>query len=117
MNLFLEKFINWSKEEGNILAVVLVGSYAREAQRPDSDIDLVIITQNPKVYLVSDNWTKTFGEVMKISNEDWGLVQVRRVFYKNALEVEFGITTKDWLDNPGSKKIIEKGMKMLYQRE
>jgi UTP:GlnB (protein PII) uridylyltransferase len=34
----------WARAQKNILAVALVGSYARKTARPASDIDLVMLT-------------------------------------------------------------------------
>jgi hypothetical protein len=37
----------WARAQKNILAVALVGSYARKTARPASDIDLVMLTYEP----------------------------------------------------------------------
>ena len=94
---FITEFTEWAKEQDEILGVLLVGSYARNSARPDSDIDLVIITNKPEIYLNDDRWIKNFGVVKQIREEDYKMVQARRVFYKNGLEVEYGITTKEWV--------------------
>ena len=39
----LDKFLEQLQNKNNILAVILFGSYARGNNRPDSDIDLVVI--------------------------------------------------------------------------
>ncbi|MBI2599753.1 nucleotidyltransferase domain-containing protein [Candidatus Daviesbacteria bacterium] len=118
---FLTEFIHWVKKQREILAVVLVGSYARGTAKPDSDIDLVIITNDPKAYLDNGDWMKIFGEIREIKNEDFKFVQARRVFYQNGLEVEYGITTPEWVNtNPvdlGTKKVITAGAKILYDKD
>ncbi len=118
---FLEKFKQWAANQDNIKAVALVGSYARGTAEPDSDVDLVIITNNPKSFLENDLWLQKFGQVKGIKNEDWGLVRSKRVFYENGLEVEFGITTPEWAKinsvDPGTKKVISDGLKILYDKD
>lgn len=117
---FLENFKQWTTSQDNIEAVALVGSYARGTARPDSDIDLVIITNDPKLLLENVLWLKNFGQIKEIKNEDWGLIQSKRVFYKNGPEVEFGITTPKWAKidpvDPGTKQVVSNGVKILYDK-
>ncbi|MCR4305973.1 MAG: nucleotidyltransferase domain-containing protein [Candidatus Daviesbacteria bacterium] len=118
---FIIEFTGWVKDQKEILAVLLVGSYARNTARQDSDIDLVIITDQPEVYLDSDKWIKNFGEVREIIKEDYKMVQVRRVFYDNGLEIEYGITIKEWAKvdpiDPGTKRVIKGGARVLFDRD
>lgn len=118
INVFLEKIVVWGKENSDILGLCYVGSWARNTARADSDLDLVIITSNPKKYLSDRNWISKFGSIRNIKEEDWGLVKTLRVFYKNNLEVEFNIAAVKWASidpiDPGTKKVILDGMKILY---
>lgn len=117
---FIAEFIKWAESQKEILGVLLVGSYARNSAKPESDIDLVIITDQPEIYLEDERWIKGFGEVKEITKEDYKMVQVRRVFYSNGLEVEYGITTKEWAKiNPvdsGTEKVISDGAKILLDK-
>lgn len=58
---FIEEYTKWAEAQEEILGVMLVGSYARNSARPDSDIDLVIITNRLEIYLEDDTWVKEFG--------------------------------------------------------
>lgn len=117
---FIAEFIKWAESQKEILGVLLVGSYARNSARQDSDIDLVIITDQPEIYLEDDKWIKNFGKVREIIEEDYKMVQARRVFYDNGLEVEYGITTPEWAKvNPidlGTRKVISDGTKILLDK-
>ena len=75
-------------------AIALVGSYARGAARDDSDIDLVILMDQPQNYLKNLKWIKHFGIVEKQQTEDYGKLTSIRVWYQNSAvaEVEYGIT-------------------------
>ena len=119
-NQFITEFTKWVREQKEIWAVLLVGSYARDSAKPDSDIDLVVITDEPEIYLDNDLWIKGFGEVKEIIKEDYKAVQVRRVFYGNGLEVEYGITTPDWAKvdpvDPGTERVIKDGAKILLDK-
>ena len=49
--------------------------------------------------------------------EDYSLVQSLRVFYKNGMEVEFGITSLDWIAETELKstgKILSGGYRVIY---
>ena len=51
------------------------------------------------------------------SNEDWGLVQSRRVHYADGPEVEFGLTTTKWAAlplDPGTRQVVADGFEILY---
>lgn len=51
INNFLEKVRKWADKQKDIKAILLVGSYARGQAHNDSDIDLVLLTNEPNKYL------------------------------------------------------------------
>lgn len=89
---FLDAFVVWASDQSAVQAVALVGSYARGEARDDSDIDLVILTDQPQKYLEDSRWTERFGTVENHQTEDYGKLTSVRVWYQNRLEVEYGIT-------------------------
>jgi uncharacterized protein len=114
----LKSFSKWAEKEENILAVGLVGSYARDEAKPESDVDLMIIVKNPAIY-INNSWIKKFGEIEKIKDETWGQVKTKRVFFKNGLEVEFNFDKKTWADplDSGTQRVVGDGMKILVDKE
>lgn len=48
---FLQLLVSWAWHEPKIQSVVLVGSYARGAQRPFSDLDLILLTPDRAYFL------------------------------------------------------------------
>lgn len=116
---FLNAFVAWASDQPDVQAIALVGSYARGAARDDSDIDLVILTDQPHEYLDEIAWIARFGVVEKHQAEDYGKLISLRVWYQNRLEVEYGITTPDWAALPldaGTRKVISDGMIVLFER-
>lgn len=117
---FLDSLQQWTAREECILATALVGSFARGTATDDSDIDLILITEQPHVYLQDNQWLEAFGHVLKVGIEDWGLVQSKRAFYEGNLEVEFGITTPQWAaTNPldsGTRRVLADGVRVLSDR-
>ena len=110
-------FGRWAAAQSDVKAVALVGSYARDAATPGSDIDLLILVADVDNYIRDQSWVSLFGEVTERLEEDWGRVTSLRAFYKNGLEVEYGFSTPDWADTPidaGSFRVVSDGMKILF---
>lgn len=117
---FLNALVAWASDQSDVQAIALVGSYARGAAREDSDIDLVILTNQPAKYLDDIQWTERFGSVDKHQTEDYGKLISFRVWYLNGPEVEYGITTPDWAAtplDPGTREVILGEMIVLFERE
>jgi uncharacterized protein len=119
--VFLSALEAWAKKQPDILAVAIIGSHAKGMAGPDSDIDIVIIADDPDRYSETSSWLECFGRIRSISNEDWGLLQSRRVHYLAGLEVEFGITNRKWAHthpiDPGTKRVVSDGMRILHDPE
>jgi hypothetical protein len=116
---FLDSFVGWASAQPDVQGIALVGSYARGAARDDSDIDLVILTDQPQNYLADIPWMERFGIVEKQQTEDYGKLISVRVYYQNGYEVEYGITRPDWASIPldvGTRKVISDGMVVLFER-
>lgn len=116
---FLDAFVAWASDRSDVQGIALVGSYARGEARDDSDIDLVILTDQPKTYLDDMEWAERFGNITKHETEDYGKLTSVRVWYQNGPEVEYGITTPDWAAIPldaGTREVISGGMIVLFER-
>ena len=116
---FLSAVAQWASAQPDIVSVALVGSHARDTAEPTSDVDLVILTICPQRYLQVTDWTETFGPIVKQAIEDWGKVTSLRVWYERGKEVEFGITTPEWVAHPideGTWKVISDGIRILFDR-
>ena len=117
---FIKTVKRWAASKIDIHAVALVGSYARGAAALKSDIDLVIIMDDPRSYLENTDWLQNFGMPEKQELEDYGLVTSLRAWFHDGKEVEFGLTTPVWISSPldeGTRKTIRDGMQVLFERE
>ncbi len=113
----LEAVVGWAREDPAVRGVALVGSHAREAARPESDVDLVVLARRPEELVRDPAWVARFGEVGSIAEEDWGRVTSLRVFYRDGPEVEFGLTDPGWADAPpdeGTRRVVMDGLRLLY---
>jgi predicted nucleotidyltransferase len=112
--------MRWSSTRPDIQAVALIGSYARNAATETSDVDLVILADDPRAYLDDLEWTKVFGIVITRQVEDYGMLTSLRVWYESGLEIEYGFATREWIRVPldeGTKRAINDGMRVLFERE
>ena len=80
----------------------------------------VILTSEPEIYLADARWLAAFGDVSRVEDEDWGMVQAKRVYYADGLEAEVGITAPEWAwtepVDPGTARVVRDGMRVLYDR-
>jgi predicted nucleotidyltransferase len=117
---FLATFSVWAAEQPAIHAVALVGSYARGTANELSDVDLVIVTDDPATYVWDSAWSHTFGAVTRLQREEYGKVTSLRTWYDDGLEVEYGFTDVTWVEAPldeGTQHVISSGLQVLFERD
>lgn len=115
----LQAVVKWAEGAPDVYGAALVGSYARGEAKPDSDVDLVILTLNPSALIAEPDWINAFGSPRSLQVEDWGRLTSLRVWYREDLEVEFGITSLEWARVPldeGSRRVIQDGMRILLDK-
>ncbi|MGA2537629.1 MAG: nucleotidyltransferase domain-containing protein, partial [Terracidiphilus sp.] len=104
----------------DILGIAIVGSHARGTAKPGSDVDVVMIVDDQVHYLETSEWPERFGCTCSIRHEDWGLLQLKRVYYAAGREVEFGITAPAWARtgpiDPGTRQVVLDGIRVVYDR-
>ena len=118
-NIFLKQVRTWADSQAQVLAAALVGSWARGSAKPDSDIDLVLIVENPIDFLEDTTWISRFGIPQNQQVKEYGAVTSLRVWYADGKEVEFGFTTPDWIAeplDPGTRQVINAGCRVILDR-
>jgi predicted nucleotidyltransferase len=109
--------VAWAAGRKDVRAVALVGSYARGGAGADSDIDLMLLVDDPPALAADQGWAAGFAPIDRVQTEDWGEVTSVRVWYLNGLEVEFAIADPDWARLPldeGSAQVLLHGFASLY---
>jgi predicted nucleotidyltransferase len=109
----------WAMSRTDVRALALVGSRARGDARPDSDVDFVVLVERPEDLLRDTAWVGNFGQVSRLSVEDWGRVTAVRAWYANGVEVEFGLATTEWATNAdaGTSRVLSDGVRVLIDRD
>ena len=113
----LKHVAEWGRSDSRITAVILVGSQARGTATATSDVDLVILTDDPLGLLGQNDWAQSLGSVLRWKDEDWGAVRSRRVWYADGLEVDFGFALPAWLAEPldvGTRNVVQRGYRMVF---
>ncbi len=116
-------FVRWAVMHDQVLAVALLGSYARDEARPDSDVDLIVITSDPGHFRHQTQWVndipwKQMGiEVSFWADEDYGALWSRRLVLSTGGEVEVGFAAPSWaaIDHidAGTHQVVHGGIRIL----
>ena len=96
-----------------------MGSYACGRATERSDVDLVVLVEQPGKYLHNRAWARAFGNVLNEQVEDYGNLISLRIHYEDQLEVEYGLTDENWAAAPlneGTREVICGGMTVLFER-
>ncbi len=113
----------YAKSNNQILAIGLCGSWARGTARPDSDIDLSIITENKLIFKKTDwieelDFEKINETIKYFEDRVYGRVWSRHVFLNSKTEIEFSFADKSWADtdnlDEGTRKVVSDGYKIIY---
>lgn len=117
---YLQAVARWATTRDDIIGALLVGSYASGQAGAESDVDLVLICDDPSSVFTERSWAEVFGPTASIGEEEWGRVQSLRVHYRNGLEIEFGMTDMRWLAQPldaGTAAVLEQGYRIIYEKD
>ena len=108
----------WAQGRPNIVAVGLVGSWARGDARMDSDVDVVLLTEDRTLYLEDDAWVREVGGVELVWTRRWGTVTERRFDLPFGLEVELVAVLPSWAAtdpvDEGMRRVVTEGVSVVY---
>ena len=85
-----------------------------------SDLDLVILSDDPGQLIDRDGWWSFLGDARLIRTQAWGVVVERRLELAPALEVELNIASRTWARVPldaGTRKVLSDGARPLFDPE
>ena len=119
----LSELLTWVERERAARGLALVGSYARGAARQDSDVDLVVLVENPAPFLEGSwldetDWRRVGASPVETRFVQYGVVWSNHVQLENGLEVEFGFVPLSWAGarplDLGTRRVISEGCRILY---
>lgn len=113
----LDDLVARCSQRADVRAVALVGSWARDDARYDSDVDVVLLTTDRDRYLATDDWALALGAKV-IATRQRGVLTERRVLMATGVQVDFGVVDLSWaatapLDE-GTAKVARDGLIPIY---
>jgi uncharacterized protein len=124
--LLLDAVTAWAKERPDVAALALVGSLARNEARPDSDVDLVCLMDDPAAYRLSDGWLRQIHweaagqRVRDWRDADYGALWSRHIRLQSGLVVEMGFAAHTWAAtgpvDAGTARVVRDGCVILVDK-
>ncbi|MFB7334073.1 nucleotidyltransferase domain-containing protein [Streptomyces adustus] len=118
INDVIDRITRWARGREDVVGLLLVGSCARNAARPDSDIDIVLLTTDESRYLLENAWAMELGLGEPIRTRSWGPITERRCSTASGLEVELGIGSPSWAKtdpvDSGTHRVVTDGARVLH---
>jgi predicted nucleotidyltransferase len=113
-----ERITAWARERPDVRGAALVGSWAGGEPGPDSDLDVLLITDAPDAYTTGTPWTEELPDAELVETRDWGALTERRLRFPSGLEVELGIAPPAWAStdplDAGTRRVVRDGLWILH---
>jgi enterochelin esterase-like enzyme len=113
----LDKLREWGRERA-IPGIARVGFNPCGIPRPESDVALVILRDDPPALAGDADWMARFGSVRRVSDEDWGPIKAKRVHYADGNVVEFAFASPEWAAtepcDAGTLAVVKSGVRVVY---
>ncbi len=121
--MILDDILEWSKQNNNILAVIITGSHSRDDNSVDefSDYDVELIAKDPQSLKDNNDWFHQFGNVIVFEAFDEGQeYPTRLVIYEDGLKVDFTLADEKRLSNMkinGLNNLYQRGYRVLLDKQ
>ncbi len=119
-NGILNHVRSWAAGRSQIAAVALVGSWARNEQRMDSDVDIVVLATDTEVFVRDEGWIAdaTPDQAVLVKTAEWGVLVERRLLLASGIELEFGFVAPSWAStapiDPGTLRVVANGCRPIH---
>ena len=121
VRLFLTSLREWAQGRPDVVAVALAGSWVHGDARMDSDVDIVLLTEDQKPYLEGEAWLHELGGVRLLKTCQWGPLTERRFALPSGLEVELGVASPSWASTDPvdevTRQVVTDGVAVVYDPE
>jgi hypothetical protein len=119
----LAPVVAWARCRSDIVGVALAGSWVRGAARDDSDIDLILLVADPRIFR-RDDWLAEIqwheARPAQWRDADYGVVWSRHVRLIPPCEIELTFCSPSWAGtdpvDAGTAKVISDGCQVLLDK-
>ncbi len=91
----IDNFVRWAQPRRDLRAAIVIGSRARSERPADewSDLDLILVTADPQLYLDRTDWIEQIGQpwLTFLEGTATGGDMERRVLFAGGLDVDFAV--------------------------
>lgn len=114
----------WARSRADILGLAVVGSQARGTARPDSDIDVVVLTPEPERFRSDALWLAEIDwrdqAITDSYDAQYGSAWSRHVQLQSSSQIEFTFCTPSWTAtnpiDPGTLTVVSGGCRVLVDK-
>jgi len=119
VELLLERARDWASSRADVAAVALVGSWVRGEEGLDSDVDLIVLTDDPPAYTQEEDWIGALAPgASLVRTGDWVAIVERRLRLPSGLEVDVGVGRPTWAAvapvDPGTQRVLRDGLRIVH---
>jgi len=123
MDLIEAAVADWARSQDDVKVALVVGSQARPEMPADrwSDLDVVLVVDDPETYAHDARWVEQFGNpVLTFLEETVAGQRERRVLYEAGEDVDFPlfpVTVLDQLEaSADADQLLSRGYRLLVDR-
>lgn len=110
----------WAEGRLDVRAVLLVGSHARGAAHDGSDVDLVVLADDPDACVRDGTLATALGASERPAVERWGAITALRAWTPGGLELELCFGRPGWITDvpldPGTRRVLSDGARVVLDR-
>lgn len=118
MRTLLVTLRGWAQGRPRRRRVGLAGFWAHGDARMDSDVDMVLLTEDRAPYLEDGVWVREVGGVELVWTRRWGTAAEKRFALPSGLEVELVLAPPSWAAtdpvDEGTRRVVTDGVWVLY---
>lgn len=121
VDALLDRVRSWAATQPDVHAVALVGSWARGDAGARSDVDLVLLVDEPAAYLRDGAWIDGLGARSIVRTKSWGVLTERRLLLPSGLELDVGVASVSWAAtgpvDAGTRQVVSDGIRIVFDPE
>lgn len=114
----------WAEKRGDVVGLALVGSHARGNARPTSDVDLVVLAEDPALFRGDRSWMAAIPWPAGVSapgswhDAEYGAVWSRHLHFDGVPTIEISFASPSWAAtdpiDAGTHRVVSAGFRILW---